>query len=61
MGHYLKGKTYGQRIKVLVDLLKLYGRLNPNAATRSIQDMTVGLVAEIRQGHPDCAMQEVVR
>lgn len=61
MNHYSRGQTYRQRVKVLVDLLHLFGRLNPDAATKSVQSMAERLTAEIRQGHPACAVNEVVR
>jgi len=61
MNRYVKGQTYGQRIKALLDLLQLYGRLNPGQASRTLEGMTIGLVAEIKRDHPDCAVQEVAQ
>ena len=44
MNRYVKGQTYGQRLRVLVDLLKLYGRLSPDAAERTVIGMTASTV-----------------
>ena len=61
MSRYVKGQTYGQRVKVLVDLLHLYGRLDPSVATKTVLAVTENLTAEIRSERPGCPMDRVGR
>jgi len=61
MFNHSRPRTHNQRIRTLIDLLKLYGKLDPRAAVKTLNDLTEGLVAEIRRGHPGCGMDEVGR
>ena len=61
MNQYRRGQTYNQKVEILKSLLKVFGRLDPPAAARTLEDMTTGLLAEIQEAHPACAVDEVWR
>jgi hypothetical protein len=61
MKHYEKGQTYGQKVRVLIDLLKTYGRLDARAASETLAELTERLILDIRKGHSSCAVDEVGR
>jgi len=45
---YSRPQTHNQRIRTLIDLLKLFGKLDPGAAAKTLNDLTEELVAEVR-------------
>ncbi len=61
MNNSLKAQQYKQNLKVVMGLLKLYGKTDPEAATRSLNAMTVDLLAAIRNNQPNSIDAEVIR
>ncbi len=60
MNNSLKAQQYKQNLKVVMGLLKLYGKTDPEAATRSLNGMTMNLLAEIRKSQPCGRDSEVI-
>ena len=52
-------RKFTQDIQVMVGLLKGFGKLDPEAAARILDDLTVRLVAEVKRNRPDCGLNEV--
>jgi len=52
-------RQYTQDVQVLVGLLRCYGKLDPEAASRTLQGMTERLAAEVKRDHSACAVDEV--
>lgn len=50
---------YRQNMKIVVNLLKVFGRTDPEAAIRTLNDLTGRLLSEIRKSQPDSRDPEV--
>ena len=61
MQESISTNRYKKDVNVLRNLLRCYGKLDPEAAARTLRGLTERLVTEIRQGHPDYAVKEVER
>ena len=51
-GHY-RPRQYTQAIRVLVGLLKCYGKLDPEATVRTLREISERLAADIRKDHTE--------
>ena len=58
MNNSMKGQ-YRQNMKIVVNLLKVFGRTDPEAASRALSDLTMNLLADIRKNQPDSIDPEV--
>ena len=61
MNSFSRGQTYGQRVRVLTDLLKTFGKLDSSAASRTLAELTERLILDIRNDHHANAGEEVTR
>jgi len=60
MNSHPRPRTYGQRIRTLIDLLRLYGKLDPGAAAMKVKCMTADLVNELKKDCPTLSAGEVL-
>ena len=52
---------YRQNMKVVVNLLKVFGKTDPQAAAQALRYLTMNLLADIRKSQPCGRDAEVIR